>query len=98
MSSRQPGKTDASRPLVDGDYAYKKAFYQSEEVAADYDFHRLGSASRRRRHRANWKVIERALDGTTDVASVLDVPCGTGRFSRLIAEKEIRVLCSDISL
>ncbi len=98
MNSQQPSKTDVSRPLDDGEYAYKKAFYQSADVAEDYDFHRLGSAGRRRRHMANWKVIERALDAAVGASSVLDLPCGTGRFSRLIANRGCRVSCSDISL
>jgi len=98
MTSRKPGKTDRSRPRDDGEYAYKKAFYQSSEVASDYDFHRLGSSSRQRRHRSNWKVIRRALGLTQGVKTVLDLPCGTGRFSGLVGELGYKVLCSDISV
>ncbi len=98
MTSRKPGKTDRSRPRDDGEYAYKKAFYQNSEVASDYDFHRLGSPSRQRRHRSNWKVLRRALDLTKGVETVLDLPCGTGRFSGLVGELGYKVLCSDISI
>lgn len=95
---RKPSKSDVSRPLDDGEYGYKKTFYQSAEVAADYDFHRLGSPSRQRRHHANWRVIRRALVRAGPVDTVLDLPCGTGRFSRLVAESGARVIGSDISL
>ncbi len=98
MTGRTPSKSDVSRPLDDGEYTYKKSFYQSADVAADYDFHRLGSSSRQRRHRANWRVIRRALERAGDISSVLDLPGGTGRFSRLVADGGCRVFCADISL
>lgn len=93
---RKPSRADPSRPREDG-YAYKKAFYRSETVARDYDFHRLGSKQRQRRDGRKWRAIEHALSLTNDVRTVLDMPCGTGRFTGRLAREGYRVVGADIS-
>jgi ubiquinone/menaquinone biosynthesis C-methylase UbiE len=97
QSTRTPSKSDPSRSDRGGDYKYKKSFYRDSEVAADYDFHRFGSPARQRRNEAKWAAIERGLSYTKKVRTVLDVPCGTGRFTARLAEKGYTVLGSDIS-
>jgi SAM-dependent methyltransferase len=95
--ARRPSRSDVSRPREDG-YAYKKGFYRQADVAADYDFHRFGSPERQRRNRRKWRAIVRALDEAGAVRSVLDLPCGTGRFSGALAARGADVVAADISL
>lgn len=97
LARRQPSKADVSRAQRAGDYSFKKRFYQSDAVAADYDFHRWGSPERTRRNAKKWKTIQRALTVADGVGSVLDLPCGTGRFTGLLAQSGYRVVGSDIS-
>jgi SAM-dependent methyltransferase len=95
--ARRPSRSDVSRPREDG-YAYKKQFYRQADVAADYDFHRFGSPERQRRNRRKWRAIARALELAGDVRSVLDLPCGTGRFTGALAARHAAVVGGDISL
>ena len=97
-AARRPKKDDPSRARRGEVYAYKKQFYQSDDVAADYDFHRWGTPERARRNLRKWRTILRALALTKDVRSILDVPCGTGRFTGQLAARGYGVVGSDISL
>ncbi len=92
----RPGKSDPSRPRDDG-YEYKRDFYRSSEVAEDYDFHRFGSPERQKRNARKWAAIRKALSLTSDVRSVLDLPCGTGRFTGALAREGYEVVGADIS-
>jgi ubiquinone/menaquinone biosynthesis C-methylase UbiE len=96
-TGRRPGKEDPSRADRAGTYSYKRGFYRSAEVAEDYDFHRFGSRDRRRRNAAKWAAISQALRYTRKVKTVLDIPCGTGRFTGDIANLGYRVVGSDVS-
>ncbi|MFQ5747934.1 MAG: class I SAM-dependent methyltransferase [Planctomycetota bacterium] len=65
--------------------------YRQEEVASSYD-DRWGGAAGRRRQRRKRRALVRALLRLETAAgepcrSVLDVPCGTGRFARLLAAR-----------
>ena len=93
---KRPGKSDPSRPRDDG-YEYKRDFYRSSEVAEDYDFHRFGSPERQKRNARKWAAIRKALSLTSDVRSVLDLPCGTGRFTGALAREGYEVVGADIS-
>jgi ubiquinone/menaquinone biosynthesis C-methylase UbiE len=96
--ARKPGRGDPSRADRAANYADKKRFYQSSEVASDYDFHRFGSPERQRRNARKWKMIERALTHAGTVRTVLDLPCGTGRFTGHLARAGYEVVGSDIAM
>src|SRR3954469_15144691 len=99
MSSnmKRPGKDDPSRPKEDG-YDYKRDFYRSSQVAEDYDFHRFSTPERQKRNTRKWAGIRKALSLTTGVRTLLDLPCGTGRFTGALAREGYEVVGSDISL
>jgi len=93
----RPSRDDPSKPKAHG-YAYKKQFYQSSEVAADYDEHRFRTPQRQRRNERKWNAIQKALALTEGVRSVIDLPCGTGRFTGHLARAGFEVVGSDISV
>ena len=84
---KKPSRQDVSKPKVD-EYAYKKDFYRDPAVAADYDQHRFTTPRRKRRNVRKWRAIQRALDEAGDVRSVLDLPCGTGRFTGVSLDRD----------
>lgn len=93
----KPSRDDPSKPKAHG-YAYKKQFYKSSEVAADYDEHRFRTPKRQRRNVRKWNAISKALALTGDIKSIVDLPCGTGRFTGHLARAGYKVVGSDISL
>jgi ubiquinone/menaquinone biosynthesis C-methylase UbiE len=94
---KRPGKSDPSRPREDG-YDYKRDFYRSSQVAEDYDFHRFSSPERQKRNKRKWAAITAALREATGVRTILDLPCGTGRFTGALAREGFEIVGSDISL
>jgi SAM-dependent methyltransferase len=94
---KRPGKTDPSRPREDG-YDYKRDFYRDPKVAEDYDFHRFSSPERQKRNARKWAAIRAALRDATGVRTILDLPCGTGRFTGALAREGFDIIGSDISL
>lgn len=75
----------------------KLASYGDAELARDYDQRwsgLRGPGRDRRQHRA----ILAALDSLAPVRSVLDVPCGTGRFTGLFASRGLSYIGMDASL
>jgi ubiquinone/menaquinone biosynthesis C-methylase UbiE len=95
--AKQPSRDDPSKPKQHG-YEYKKQFYQSSEVAADYDEHRFRTPKRMRRNARKWAAIQKALALTRGVRRIIDLPCGTGRFTGHLARAGYEVVGSDISL
>ncbi len=95
--SKQPSRDDPSKPKQHG-YEYKKQFYQSSEVAADYDEHRFRTPKRQRRNARKWAAIQQALALTDGVKTIVDLPCGTGRFTGHLARAGYTVVGSDISI
>ena len=93
----KPSRDDPSKPKEHG-YAYKKQFYQSTEVAADYDEHRFRTPKRVRRNLRKWNAIQKALALTNGVKTIVDLPCGTGRFTGDLARAGYQVVGSDISV
>ena len=94
---KRPGKSDPSRPREDG-YDYKREFYRSSSVAEDYDFHRFSTPERQKRNRRKWAAITKALREATGVRTILDLPCGTGRFTGALAREGFEIIGSDISM
>src|SRR5262245_8738322 len=94
---KKPGKSDPSRPREDG-YDYKRDFYRSAQVAEDYDFHRFSTPERQKRNARKWAAIRKALAAATGVRTILDLPCGTGRFTGALARAGYEIVGSDISL
>jgi ubiquinone/menaquinone biosynthesis C-methylase UbiE len=95
--AKQPSRDDPSKPKQHG-YEYKKQFYQSSEVAADYDEHRFRTPKRMRRNARKWAAIEKALALASGVKTIVDLPCGTGRFTGNLARAGYTVVGSDISV
>ena len=94
---KKPGKSDPSRPREDG-YEYKRDFYRSSQVAEDYDFHRFSSPERQKRNVRKWAAIRKALSMAEGVRVILDLPCGTGRFTGALAREGYEIVGSDISM
>ncbi|MBC8025048.1 MAG: methyltransferase domain-containing protein [Steroidobacteraceae bacterium] len=94
--AKPPSRDDPSKPKQHG-YEYKKQFYQSSEVAADYDEHRFRTPKRQRRNARKWAAIQKALALANGVKTIVDLPCGTGRFTGNLARAGYEVVGSDIS-
>src|SRR4029079_3927557 len=94
---KQPSRDDPSKPKQHG-YEYKKQFYQSSEVAADYDEHRFRTPKRQRRNARKWAAIQQALAEAGGIKTVVDLPCGTGRFTGHLERAGYDVVGSYISV
>jgi len=77
-----------------------KEYYQNDGIADRYDAERFASLSGRTfdalEKRALRRMIRRAVAGSS-APSVLDVPCGTGRITRVLLEEGLSVTGADIS-
>jgi SAM-dependent methyltransferase len=92
-----PRHADPSRPSPHADYEAIKRFYRDPTVAQAYDERRFGGRFRRGRDARKWRAVRRALNITGDVRTTLDVPCGTGRFTRRLAHLGYEVVAADVS-
>lgn len=75
----------------------KQQHYQKPEVVAAYDERRFkggfaGPAAARK-----WRMICRATRGLPGIHTVLDMPCGTGRFTSRILDHGWRLVNGDLS-
>ena len=67
-------------------------------MSENYDFHRLGSRRRQRRDEREWETLVAALAETEGIRTLLDLPCGTGRFTGRLARRGYEVVAGDISM
>jgi len=74
-----------------------KARYQNSRVAGEYDDHRYNDWQGRMNNRTVWRKLQAALAGIPAGGRILDVPCGTGRFSWHLAEAGYETIASDVS-
>jgi len=72
----------------------KLTIYRSGEVAASYDRRWRGERGRARNLRKQ-RAIEVALRAFPGARSVLDVPCGTGRFTAYLLGRDLEYLGGD---
>ena len=76
----------------------KQAHYQDPAVVASYDAERFEGRWQRRSTARKWNAIRRGLGEEFErIGSVLDVPCGTGRFTELLLGAGKRVVNADRS-
>ena len=71
--------------------------YQSPDIATSYDEYRFSSPLSRWGHRKEVNGFVRALDLIHDASTVLDVPCGTGRMTKVLLARGLDVTGADIS-
>ena len=77
----------------------KQEHYQDPRVVAEYDARRFSGAHQRGATRRKWRAMTRALgQDWPRVESVLDVPCGTGRFEPALLAAGKRVVGADLSV
>jgi ubiquinone/menaquinone biosynthesis C-methylase UbiE len=75
----------------------KLEVYRSPQVAARYDERWRGARGRRRDERKR-RAVAAALERFAGARTVLDVPCGTGRFAALLRERGLGYAGADASL
>jgi len=76
----------------------KRAHYQDEAVARDYDAVRFETRHARRSTERKWRAIQRALPiELGSGARVLDMPCGRGRFTARWLASGVQLVSADLS-
>ncbi|MEO6184361.1 MAG: class I SAM-dependent methyltransferase [Verrucomicrobiota bacterium] len=71
--------------------------YQNSETANRYDSSRYHDFQGRWNNRTVWSVLKKALKHVPAKGRIIDLPCGTGRFSWHLAGEGFQVIASDIS-
>ncbi|MFH1740022.1 MAG: class I SAM-dependent methyltransferase [bacterium] len=77
---------------------FRKYHYRDAESAGTYDERKFGSPAKARYNRATQKALSQALCLLADDSRILDMPCGTGRWTEFIIRKRMRYVGGDISL
>jgi SAM-dependent methyltransferase len=75
----------------------RKYFYQDKAVAESYYGERFTHRRGIQRDRALRKALARALPWVADARTVLDLPCGTGRFTEFLCERELSYFGADVA-
>jgi len=71
--------------------------YKNPTTAGRYDDSRYNDWQGRLNNRTVWKKMQQALTGVPKGGRVLDIPCGTGRFSWHLAAAGFQTVACDIS-
>jgi SAM-dependent methyltransferase len=75
----------------------RKYFYQDKAVAESYYGERFTHRRGMQRDRALRKALARAFQSVPGVRTVLDLPCGTGRFTEFFCERDLAYFGTDIA-
>lgn len=75
----------------------RKYFYRDKSVAESYHRERFTHRRGIQRDRALRKAMDRALKWVPEVRSLLDLPCGTGRFTEFFCARDLNYFATDIS-
>ena len=75
-----------------------RVHYQNSAVASTYDAERFTTLGGRYGHWKEIRAFERALDRASGIQRALDVPCGTGRITKVLLDRGLHVTGLDISL
>lgn len=86
---------DAKGPQPDWDH--KKAHYQRDDVVEKYDDRRFKGGVSGPKSERKWKMILKAVHGLEGIRNVMDLPCGTGRFTQRILDHGWNLINADIS-
>lgn len=82
------------------DWDAKKSHYQSEDVVQKYDDRRFKGGLAGPKSERKWRMILKAVHGFPELgpnATVMDLPCGTGRFTSRVLEHGWKLINADIS-
>lgn len=71
--------------------------YQDKAIAARYNRSRYSDLQGRMNNHFSWRALRRALAGVRANGGILDIPCGTGRYSWHLARAGWETVASDIS-
>ena len=75
----------------------RKAAYQSDGVVEEY-VHKFTDPIGRKEHDDTTVALTRALHSIPGVRIILDMPCGTGRYSSFLRKKGYLYVGADISM
>jgi len=78
-------------------YALTRKRFQGEEVADGYERRRFGTLKGKFLKYREEKIVKHILDGIGRGMKIVDVPCGTGRFSLVLKEYAGFLAGADIS-
>ncbi|MFQ5849120.1 MAG: class I SAM-dependent methyltransferase [Candidatus Binatia bacterium] len=76
----------------------KKFSYQNKATAESYFDKRFSSPEGRRKNEATRAALVRALEWIPATGKILDIPCGTGRFTQFFYERGYLYFGADISM
>jgi len=79
------------------DWEQKKAHYQRDDVVDKYDDRRFKGGVAGPKSERKWRMILKAVQGLEGIRTVMDLPCGTGRFTSRILEHGWDLINADIS-
>lgn len=76
----------------------RKNYYRDKAVAESYLDDRFSSTKGRRENEETKAALEKALEKLPELKSVLDMPCGNGRFFYFLRGRGYRYVGADISM